>query len=96
MGPTARSQRSVRLAYCSAQRRYWTTPGASILGLQNPDHLWGLGPEPLQLVKFPLLRAKNVNYDVAKVQEDPAGGRVPHALSDDHLVDRVKMMLAAA
>ena len=32
------------------------------------------GPEALQLVKLPFFGAKDVDYDVAKVQEYPAGG----------------------
>ena len=44
------------------------------LELQHPHHLLGTLPQALQVIEFPFLRRKDVNYDVAEIQQHPSGG----------------------
>ena len=37
------------------------------------QHWFGLAPEPVQVVVFPLLGAEDVNDDIAVVEQQPAG-----------------------
>ena len=41
--------------------------------LQYPDHLRGAPPQALEVVKFPLVWRKNVDYYVAEIQKYPSG-----------------------
>ena len=67
-------------------------------GLQNPNHLSGPRPLAVQLVEGTLLVAKQVDDDVAVVQQNPAGcgGTLPMVQRGPGLLEGLNYVLPSA